>query len=55
MSLYVNSQKEMPEEETRDDIIDIINNEEPVKQEPVKEEVKEEPIKEEVKQYIKEE
>ena len=36
----------MSEEETRDDIIDIINNEEPVKEEPVKEE----PIKEEVKE-----
>ena len=40
----------MSEEETRDDIIDIINNEE-----PVKEEIKEEPIKEEVKEEITEE
>ena len=32
----------MSEEETRDDIIDTINNEEPVKEEPVKEEIKEE-------------
>ena len=27
----------MSEEETRDDIIDIVNNEEPVKEEPIKE------------------
>ena len=30
----------MSEEEARDDIIDIINNEEPVKEEPAKEEIK---------------
>ena len=36
-------------EETRDEIIDIVNNEEaPVKEEIVKEEIKEEPLKEEV-------
>ena len=46
----------MSEEETRDDIIEIINNGEPVNEEPVKEEpVKEEPIKEEVKETILEE
>ena len=32
----------MSEEETRDDIIEIINNEEPVKEEPINEEIKEE-------------
>ena len=42
----------MPEEETRDYIIDILNNEEPVKEEPAKEEIKEE-SKEEVKEDIK--
>ena len=41
----------MSEEETRDEIIDIINNEEPVKEE-VKEEIKEE-IKEEAKPKAK--
>ena len=46
----------MPEEETRDDIIDIINNEEPVKEavcETVKEEIKEEIKEEEVKPKAK--
>ena len=43
----------MSEEETRDDIIDIVNNnEETVNEEPVKEEIKEE-VKEEVKEEIK--
>ena len=37
------------EEETRDEIIDIVNNEEA----PVKEEIKEEPVKEEVKEKPK--
>ena len=41
----------MVEEETRDDIIDITNNEEPIKEE-VKEEVKEE-IKEAIKEEVK--
>ena len=40
----------MSEEETRDDIIDIINNEEPVKEE-IKEEIKEE--EEEIKPKAK--
>ena len=31
----------MSEEETRDDIVEIISNEEPVKEEPINEEVKE--------------
>ena len=45
----------MTDEETREDIIDIINNvEEPVNEEPVKEEVKEE-IKEEIKEEVKKE
>ena len=45
----------MTDEETREEIIDIVNNiEEPVKEEPVKEEpVKEEPVKEEIKEEVK--
>ena len=46
----------MPEEETRDDIIDIINNAEPVKEaiiEEVKEEIKEEIKEEEIKPNAK--
>ena len=43
----------MSEEETRDDIIDIVNNnEETVNEEPVKEEIKEE-VKEEIKPKAK--
>ena len=44
----------MSEEETRDDIIDIVNNvEEPVNEEPVKEEIKEEVKTEEAKPKAK--
>ena len=43
----------MAEEETRDDIIDIINNEESVKEEPIKEEVKETILEEEIKPKAK--
>ena len=43
----------MAEEETRDDIIDLINNEESVKEEPIKEEVKETILEEEIKPKAK--
>ena len=44
----------MTDEETREEIIDIVNNvDEPVKEEPVKEEIKEEVKKEEVKPKAK--
>ena len=42
----------MSEEETREEIEEIVNNEEPVKEEPIKEEVKEE-VKEEIKPKAK--
>ena len=53
MDLYINSQKEMSEEETRDDIIEINKNEEPVKEEPINEEIKEAIIEEEIKPKAK--
>ena len=43
----------MTEEETRDDIIDIINNEDSVKEEPIKEEIKETVLEEEIKPKAK--
>ena len=43
----------MSEEETRDDIIEIMNNEEPVREEPVNEEIKEAIIEEEIKPKAK--
>ena len=43
----------MSEEETRDDIIEILNNEEPVKEEPINEEIKEEIKEEEIKPKAK--
>ena len=43
----------MSEKETRDDIIDIINNEGPVEEEPIKEKVKETILEEEVKPKAK--
>ena len=49
MSKNINSQKEISEEETRDDIIEILNNEEPVKEEPINEEIKKEIKEEEIK------
>ena len=39
----------MPEEETRDDIIEIVNNEEPVKEAIIEEDLKETIIEEEIK------
>ena len=39
----------MSEEETRDGIIEILNNEEPVKEETINEEIKEEIKEEEIK------
>ena len=43
----------MSEEETRDYIIEILNNEEPVKEEPIDEEMKEEIKEEEIKPKAK--
>ena len=43
----------MPEEETREDIIKLINNEEPVKETIIEEEVKEQIKEEEIKPKAK--
>ena len=43
----------MPEEETRDDSIEIINNEEPVKEEPINEYITEEIKEDEIKPKAK--